>query len=217
MQKDKILRSAFRLFREKGYNDTTTREIAECARITRGLLHYYYKQKEDILSELDGDLLNGTLQFITESCEMKGGGLVYIAIFDLFYYKVLSAHPYLNRILSDVLSNRSLTKIKIEKTIDFYLKICRDFDIPMSRNDLFLPTAVAIGAEVELLLNIIEETLDMSFDELAETIIKLEFMMLHVHDQQIEDLIAAAKKECEKFDVSRFNQLFQRNYSWSVL
>ena len=44
-----ILAAATRLFREKGYHGTTTRELAAAAGLTPGALYYYAKSKEDLL------------------------------------------------------------------------------------------------------------------------------------------------------------------------
>ena len=213
-QKENILKSAYQLLMEKGYNLTTTREIADAAQIKRGLLHYYYRQKEDILTDLYADLLSGMLRYLVDVNKIAESGFIYIAIFDLFYYKVISAHQYLNKTIADVLTSHSLKKIKIEKTMALYQKVCSDFKIPISDKDLFLPTAVAIGAESELLLDIMDGELDMSYDELAETIIKLEFLMLRVDDQKIRELIADARQICDKTSVAEFDRYFRDHYPW---
>lgn len=212
--KKNILNSSYKLFKEKGYNSTTTREIAKAAGIKPGLLHYYYRQKEDILANLYADLLNGMLHFLINVSKITESGLVYIAIFDIFYYKVISSHQYLNQLIAEVLSSRSLTKIKIERTMALYQKVCRDFNIPITDKDLFLPTAVAIGAEVELLLNIMDGKLEMSYEELARVIIKLEFLMLKVDDKKIYDLIETAEHICKDIDVNEFNTYFHEQCPW---
>ena len=60
----KLLDSALALFAEKGYKGTCIREIIERARVTRPVLYYYFKNKEDLFcrlvetsfAELDADL-----------------------------------------------------------------------------------------------------------------------------------------------------------------
>ncbi|MGG5371122.1 TetR/AcrR family transcriptional regulator [Enterococcus sp. AZ196] len=49
IRKAEIMDSAFLLFVEKGYINTTTQDIIEKAHISRGLLYYHFKNKEDIL------------------------------------------------------------------------------------------------------------------------------------------------------------------------
>lgn len=50
--RDFVLSSAARLFREQGYDRTTVKEIAEACDLLPGSLHYRYQAKEDILVDL---------------------------------------------------------------------------------------------------------------------------------------------------------------------
>jgi AcrR family transcriptional regulator len=47
----KILASALEILAKKGYENTTINDIADNAKISRGLLHYYFKDKEDLVSQ----------------------------------------------------------------------------------------------------------------------------------------------------------------------
>lgn len=47
----KILTTALSLLAEKGYEKTTINDIADTAGISRGLLHYYFKDKEDLAAK----------------------------------------------------------------------------------------------------------------------------------------------------------------------
>src|SRR5215217_5368152 len=49
---DPVLEIAGRLFREKGFEATTVRQIAEAAGILPGSLHYRYRSKEELLLAL---------------------------------------------------------------------------------------------------------------------------------------------------------------------
>lgn len=47
-----ILRVALRLFTEKGYEATTTRDLTEALGLTRSSLYYHFRSKEDIVASL---------------------------------------------------------------------------------------------------------------------------------------------------------------------
>jgi AcrR family transcriptional regulator len=49
VRKAEIMEAALALFVEKGYLKTTTQDIIEKVKISRGLLYYHFKDKEDIL------------------------------------------------------------------------------------------------------------------------------------------------------------------------
>jgi TetR/AcrR family transcriptional regulator, fatty acid metabolism regulator protein len=48
---DAILTAALSLLAKKGYENTTINDIADSAKISRGLLHYYFKDKEDLAAK----------------------------------------------------------------------------------------------------------------------------------------------------------------------
>ena len=49
IRRAEIMDAAMLLFMEKGYTNTTTQDIVDRVNITRGLLYYHFKNKEDIL------------------------------------------------------------------------------------------------------------------------------------------------------------------------
>lgn len=50
--KEKILRTAAKMFSERGYDKVTTREIAKAVGINAASIYYYFPSKEDILKSL---------------------------------------------------------------------------------------------------------------------------------------------------------------------
>lgn len=48
----RLLASSLKLFTEKGYAATSIREITEDAKVTRPVLYYYFKSKEELFSHL---------------------------------------------------------------------------------------------------------------------------------------------------------------------
>lgn len=50
--KDKIIREAIRLFAEKGFKGTTTKEIADCAGINEALIFRHFSTKRDLYSAI---------------------------------------------------------------------------------------------------------------------------------------------------------------------
>jgi len=52
LTREKILRAAMECFAKKGYQKTTTREIARKAGVTLGALYHHFKDKKDLLMRL---------------------------------------------------------------------------------------------------------------------------------------------------------------------
>ena len=50
--KDRIFKAAKKLFANKGFLETTISDIASEAQVSRGLIHWYYKNKEELIKEV---------------------------------------------------------------------------------------------------------------------------------------------------------------------
>lgn len=51
-----IIKAAYQVFAQKGYENASIKEIASEASITPGLIHYYFKNKEELLLSVQHDL-----------------------------------------------------------------------------------------------------------------------------------------------------------------
>lgn len=69
--RSKVLHAAAKLFLEKGYVNSTLREIAEVSGVKYGSLTFAFKSKEHILSELVGFVLEGQLEAVEKLLEGK--------------------------------------------------------------------------------------------------------------------------------------------------
>jgi AcrR family transcriptional regulator len=61
--KMRILAAALSLFAHKGYNKTTTKDLAKSANVAEGTIFRYFNSKKDILAEL---ATNGWVEILTE-------------------------------------------------------------------------------------------------------------------------------------------------------
>lgn len=48
---EKMMQATLTVLSKKGYESTTINDIADAAKVSRGLLHYYFKDKEDMVSK----------------------------------------------------------------------------------------------------------------------------------------------------------------------
>ena len=90
-KKQHILKTIRKLLADKGFAGTTISQVAQEAGISRGLLHYYYKNKEDMLAHV----IRANMEM---SIEMIGG----------IFYQAKSADQLASKIvklLRDVIEN----------------------------------------------------------------------------------------------------------------
>lgn len=68
--KERILKSATKLFREKGYDGTSINEIIQHAGVSKGSLYYYFPSKQAILYEIAAKSIKSTNPFFKQISEL---------------------------------------------------------------------------------------------------------------------------------------------------
>ena len=215
IQRDNILKNSYRLFKEKGFKNTTTREIATSSQINKGLLHYYYNQKEDIVIEMYEDILDALYNYVEKNYKDKIKGYTYLALLNILFYKAMTSTNESLNFLSEMMSSRELTKVKIEKYIDSYYKIIENDDIPITKYQMLLALTVAVGAESELLLSIREGKIKMTYDKLATTVNKIMFTMLKVREKDIKKINDKAKEIADTVELKEITSFLIESCKWA--
>ena len=75
-----IVAAAAAVFYEKGYDASSTQDIADVAGILKGSLYYYVKSKEDFLFEIVQDMHEGALRTVMPVSLVPGDTLVKLAL-----------------------------------------------------------------------------------------------------------------------------------------
>ncbi|NLJ57651.1 MAG: TetR/AcrR family transcriptional regulator [Tissierellia bacterium] len=214
LQSENILKNAFKLFREKGYKNTTTREIAKASDINKGLLHYYYKQKEDLIFEMYSDMLNGIHSFIDQENKCKNDAFLYYAVFNIVFFRTISTKEYLIDLLGEIIKYKNLTKLKIEKSTEMLYSFLKGHGFTDKEYHLLLAVTVAVGAESELILSISDGKIKMTYDKLATTINKLLFTMLKINEKETKEINLKALRIADEIDISSIVDYLRTNISW---
>ena len=70
LRRAQLTRAAYKVVAEKGYSDFTIKDIAEEAGLSTGLVHYYFKNKDDLLikllKEMNANLRNNLKKALAE-------------------------------------------------------------------------------------------------------------------------------------------------------
>lgn len=213
-QKENILKQSFALFKRNGYQNTTTREIAMASGINKGLLHYYYQQKDDILIEMYRAILSGLNDFVKEALDPNTDGLVHFAIFNLLFFRTMTGRAYFSDILSEMIFNKNLTRIKITNAVELAGRIIKTHQSPFTDYQLLLAITAAVGAESELLYSIRESRIKMTYDKLVTTINKLLFTMLKVNEDTIKAINAKALDMVKTIDLDSVYEYLETGNNW---
>jgi AcrR family transcriptional regulator len=121
--KERILHAAIQLFSKKGFDATSVTEIAQSADVTKALIYYYFKSKEEILDSLVHSLLDSitsmTMDFVHANIvEMIQAGrldiepdrLTFASEDDTAYF-LENGYKYFEKVLDFALENRAIIRI----------------------------------------------------------------------------------------------------------
>jgi AcrR family transcriptional regulator len=106
-----------KLFSERGYSDTTTRELAAAMDVTNGTFYYYFASKEDLLYEISLHALEEVTNAATSAVERLTDPKVRVQKLIDAHMRTILGSPDSHKTVLE-LSWRSLTGEKRDQVID---------------------------------------------------------------------------------------------------
>lgn len=161
MQKDqtteeKIKLTAKKLFHEKGYGQTKTRDIAEAAGINTALLNYYFRSKENLFNIIMLESLQEMFSFIRDLANDKSSSLeAKIEAIVNRYIEIFREEPNLPLfVLSEIQADpeKLMQKSKIPKNILTDSYFFKQIDEQIKKSELNI-------TPIHVFLNIISLTI----------------------------------------------------------
>jgi AcrR family transcriptional regulator len=177
---ERACREGAKLFAEKGYSETTTRELAAAMDVTNGTFYYYFPSKEDLLRQICADALAEITASVSSAVESAANGLD--AVTKLIHAHVdtivESRHSHTTMLTElRALSGEHLDNIVAAR--DRYETVVRDV-LAAAKSDGSLQTPVELAPLTLLLLNLLNWTifwyrpnLTLTGHEIAERMVTL--------------------------------------------
>lgn len=124
---DKILRAAEDIFQIKGYEGARMQEIADHAKINKGLLHYYFRTKNKLFETIFSKAMG---KMMIRMGDIMKGDLPFFEKLDAFvdnYMDLLLQNPYLPKFVLSELNrdperfiNATVAKLDVKSRISDY-------------------------------------------------------------------------------------------------
>ncbi len=102
---DKILAAAKKVFQEKGMAGARMQDIADEAGINKALLHYYFKNKEQLFFRIFSEALNQFFPKIIENIQSEKPLFEKISTFCSAYIEMMLKNPYLPLFIVNEINN----------------------------------------------------------------------------------------------------------------
>ncbi len=124
-----ILKAALELFSEKGYEHTTTDEIADYAGLSKGLLYFYFDSKEEIFVSLLIDGMGQLIEKLRENIEPGDPPEKQLVSFIETEYNYYSQNVKFLKLLNSTYSGYLLGKISPKNRERFIAKHYEEMQI----------------------------------------------------------------------------------------
>lgn len=196
---ERIKRAARRLFFEKGYHATTTREIAQAAGVTLGLIPYYFKSKENLAATICYDIMEQFYQKIDFSRmeDTSSGVKLYLSQLLIFEYQFMD--PTYGYLLSELTATTDLMDSPSTTARRISDQVIREYGLTVSpeENEMYLVSL--IGALKHLVKAHISKKLSITFTQLTDLLISDYFFNIGLPDEEIAKIISKGQQYYEAF------------------
>jgi AcrR family transcriptional regulator len=164
---DSILHASLRVLATKGYENATIADISKAAHVSRGILHYYFSDKEDLVSKTLAKSSDSLVQSILVEVKRNSAEEVIDDMLD-GYIMNLQQHPDFYAFLFEMwCASRRSKKIRheleicVEKVVNVIRRLLKDaeeggitnFTLEESKEKARALLALSDGIAFHLLLN----------------------------------------------------------------
>ncbi len=102
--RERVLRAAVQLFTERGYAAASMREIADRARVTKPVIYYYFKSKQELYASLLRHVLEETDQLFATEVARRGRAKSRLRALIATHVRICREEPDLARFVYEVFS-----------------------------------------------------------------------------------------------------------------
>lgn len=188
-RKDILLKNAKELFYEKGYRNTTIREIAAKSGDPVSLVHYYFQKKDDILRTVYSDFCNNIDLFLYTKYADQGieqDILLAHALNNRIYYDILLKDPCNSRVYGEILessTNAGLIGRYVEYTSQKYVD---QYQISVSEEQLKACIAINFGGRREFYREYLSGRLPLDIQEGVSLIFSIFPRLIGIDTREID-------------------------------
>lgn len=199
--KNEIYQAAKKLFREKGYNKTIIKDIAERAESSLGAFTYHYSSKEALLTEIFreyNDSIDKALAdkdwFINDTKVFK-----HIAA-SIIYYNNIFKDEACKRFYVELLEKDLNSGFNFNFIYNKYSTFFEEYGKKISPTALQAKIFQDFGARRELLLNFVNNKIMIDYEEMCRYLLEMMLNIFLIDTLETERIFEKAYSKIDKFD-----------------
>ncbi len=202
--KEIIRQAGKKIFYDKGYRNGTLKEIAYNANIPQGLLTYYFKTKDDLVSSIFNEFYTNILDLIDSYPELN--------INNSLYKEIVLAHIYFSIILQDENNRRFYREIREKRTSNYSLLYemsnemfygyIKDFNLSISKRDFHILELLHHAARRTFFYHYFEENWEMTIPEIVMFVEGIAPRLYRIDQDIVDKYLFQAQNVVKEIDCS---------------
>lgn len=205
----RILDAARRLFLEKGFQATTTRDIATEAGVTLGLLPYYYKTKENLAHKVAYELMEQFYrQFDHTQLRALSSAEQMYALNLLIYERMFTDHSFGN-FLFELAATTETTDDFTSVFWELSLNAIREYKLSVTEEENRFYITAIMGSRKMLLQRYWRGEIPLSYEQLNDLMISNYLYNIGLPDEEIARVISVGRAFCASIWDMRGHQLHE--------
>ena len=197
----RIIDSTNELLLEKGYQQTTVREIIKKAGVNTGTLYHFFHDKEEILLILSARTYETCIAIVEKMTRDENDSILKFTLTRALEFRMMEKHPNAAAVALDVYSSWRITKrvlaVDIERNKASFGKYNKSF----TEQDYYFTTLAARGMRLSFLAERVSET-SSTFQKGWPFLIEMELRLFNVPKAVVERSIKKVQEMIGKKSIT---------------
>lgn len=189
----KIFTEAKRLFEEKGYYETTVREICKVAGGNTGLFHYYFKNKYKLGVRIYDDMFNNIKNYAEENFAHIKNPAVFMGIMMRMHTYTINDEKTI-KFSIDALKEGIFESSMLDKSRQLLRNIDLYYETGMTDDQLQILLTTTLGVEHALITQNHIGTFRLGTKEIADRILRVHLFGYSLEHDEIETCVKEVHK-----------------------
>jgi Transcriptional regulator len=211
-KRNEILKSAYHMFCEKGYEEVFVREIADEVGISKALFQHYFTKKVDILETMLKELLEVSFSYVDSIITKDESIYLRLSVYANIFFKTINLQSDLYKFIVNIISNKELLKMWTNIIYQWLITIKNNEMENISEREFQIALSFSMAGGTELLL--LNEALNIQVSFIVEQMVNSFMRILNNDQKDIEDVITQTHTKIDNIDFDDFNQSCKEHILW---
>lgn len=202
-----IYETAKRLFYEKGYLDTTIKEIAEKADAKVGTVTYYYHKKEELFYEIYQEMIDKVYAFIDDRQTGELSVAEKFMYFITIFFQIVMNDDANRRVVYEIQVNKSMEYFYEEPLTLLVNEVIKEQHDLANQAQLEMFALSYFGIHRQLCFYYLEGDKNITFDEFKIMLLRTTGLFFGLSRKEINDVTLSVESFVKENDLSEIRFL----------